>query len=196
LHYRLLPPCPAIIFAQKTFMKRLLIDGYNLLNSRSFPVPEKLDLEGKREHLIRLLKSFAQGNGYKITLVFDNSQKPSRQTSYYKQIKIIFSAPGQEADEVIKQKIRREKSPENLTVVSSDLAIRFSAKDHGISSLSSEEFCQMMRSNPRSAPSKKRGSANPRTTDFPPGATAKYDSAIGEDEVQYWKQLFEKGKKK
>lgn len=177
-------------------MKRLLIDGYNLLNSRSFPAPEKLNLEGKRDHLIRLLKTFAQVNGYKITLVFDNSRQPSRQTSYSKLIKIIFSAPGQEADDVIKQKIRREKSPEELTVVSSDLAIRFSAKDHGISSLSSEEFCRMMHSHPRSTSPGKSSSANPQTEDFPPGATAKYDSAISEDEVQFWKQLFEKGKKK
>jgi predicted RNA-binding protein with PIN domain len=173
-------------------MKRLLIDGYNLLNSRSFPVPEKLDLEGRRDHMIRVLKSYAQSTDSGITLVFDNSQKPSRQISFSKHIKIIFSAPGQEADDVIKQKIRREKSPEGLTVVSSDLSIRFSAKDHGVSSLSSEEFCRMMHSGHRSDSSQKSASANPRPANSAP--TAKYDSEIGEDEVQFWKKLFEKGK--
>jgi predicted RNA-binding protein with PIN domain len=176
-------------------MKRLLIDGYNLLNSRSFPVPENLDLEGKRDHMIRVLKSYAQNKELKITLVFDNSQKPSRQISHYKHIKIIFSAPGQEADDVIKQKIRREKSPGDLTVVSSDLAIRFSAKDHGISSLASEEFCRIMRSDQRFSSAGKAGSASPQSADFSDAPTAKYDSAIGEDEVQYWKKLFEKGNK-
>ena len=53
-------------------MKRLLIDGYNLLNSRSFPVPEHLDLEGRRDHMIRILKSYAGRKAAKITLVFDN----------------------------------------------------------------------------------------------------------------------------
>lgn len=176
-------------------MNRLLIDGYNLLNSRSFPVPERLDLEGKREHMIRILKSYAGRSNVRISLVFDNSQKPSRQVSGERHIKIIFSAPGQEADDVIRQMIRKEKSPASLTVVSSDLAIRFSAKDHGISSLSSEEFCAIMQAGGGMAghPAPHPASSDP--ADSPASPSAKYDSNIGEDEVQFWKEIFEKGRR-
>lgn len=174
-------------------MKRLLIDGYNLLNSPSFPVPEQFDLEGKREHLIRLLKSYAGRNHLKITLVFDNSQKPSRQVSGNKHLKIIFTSPQKEADDVIKEMVRSEKSSADLTVISSDLAIRFAAKDHGVSSLSSEEFSREMRADHR-APQPSKGKSNiPNSGDLPSSPTAKYDSHIAEEEVQFWKKLFEKG---
>ena len=174
-------------------MKRLLIDGYNLLNSSSFPVPGKLDLEGKREHLIRLLKSYAGRNHLKVVLVFDNSQKPTLQVTGNKHLKIIFTPPHKEADDVIKEMVRSEKSSADLMVVSSDLAIRFAAKDHGVSSLSSEEFCLEMRTDHRVPQPSKGKSKIPNSDDLPSSTTAKYDSHIAEEEVQFWKKLFEKG---
>lgn len=174
-------------------MKRLLIDGYNLLNSSSFPVPEQLDLEGKREHLIRLLKSYAGRNHLKIILVFDNSQKPSRQVSGSKHLKIIFTSPNKEADDVIKEMVRSEKSSADLTVVSSDLAIRFAAKDHGVSNISSEEFSREMRTDHRTPQPSKGKSKTQTSDDRSSSPTAKYDSHIAEEEVQFWKKLFEKG---
>lgn len=174
-------------------MKRLLIDGYNLLNSSAFPVAGQLDLEGKREHLIRLLKSHAGRNRLEVILVFDNSQKPARQVTGNKHLKIIFTSPKKEADDVIKEMVRSEKSSADLTVVSSDLAIRFAAKDHGVSSLSSEEFCREMRAD-HQTPQPSKGKSNaPGSGNIPSAPTAKYDSQIAEDEVQFWKKLFEKG---
>jgi len=77
--------------------------------------------------------------------------------------------------------IRQEKTPGELTVVSSDRAIRFAAKDHGVSSLSSEEFCSLMRSD--------GGSGSSAVT---AAQVAKYESEMGEEEVQFWKNLFER----
>ncbi|MCK6621000.1 MAG: NYN domain-containing protein [Calditrichaceae bacterium] len=183
----MLPASSGFIFRLKnTFSamdapKRLLIDGYNLLNSRSFPTPAHLDLEGQRDHLARVLNSYAAKKNLRVTLVFDNSQKPSREVSRHKRLKIMFSAPGQEADDLIKKLIRQEKTPAELTVVSSDRAIRFAAKDHGVSSLSSEEFCSLMRSD--------GGSGSSAVT---AAQVAKYESEMGEEEVQFWKNLFER----
>lgn len=163
------------------------------MNSSSFPVPEQLDLEGKREHLIRLLKSYAGHNHLRVTLVFDNSQKPSRQVSGNKHLKIIFTSPNIEADDVIKEMVRSEKTSTDLTVISSDLAIRFAAKDHGVSSISSEEFCREMRAEHRAPQPSKGKSKTSDSDDLPSSPSAKYDSHIAEEEVQFWKKLFEKG---
>lgn len=168
--------------------KRILIDGYNLLNSRSFPTPAHLDLEGQRDHLARVLNSYAAKKNLCVTLVFDNSQKPSREVSRHKRLKIMFSAPGQEADDLIKKLIRQEKTPAELTVVSSDRAIRFAAKDHGVSSLSSEEFCSLMRSDGGSETSAGASGSSAVTA----AQVAKYESEMGEEEVQFWKNLFER----
>lgn len=171
--------------------KRLLIDGYNLLNSRAFPTPAHLDLEGQRDHLARVLNSYAAKKNLTITLIFDNSQKPSRNISRHRRLKIVFSAPGQEADDLIKKLIRQEKTPGELTVVSSDRAIRFAAKDHGVSSLSSEEFCSLMRSDGGSETSDRASGSSTVTA----AQVAKYESEIGEDEVQFWKNLFERDRR-
>ena len=106
----------------------MIIDGYNVLHSRAFIAPAHLDLEGQREHLIRLLKSYAAKTGTHITVVFDNSQKPSSTIRQNKRLKLVYSLPGKEADDIIRQMIRSEKTPSSVLVVSSDRMIRFSAK--------------------------------------------------------------------
>ncbi len=164
-------------------MKRILIDGYNLLHSKSFHVPRYLDLEGKREHLLRMLQTYAAQNGTQLIIVFDNSQKFAQRFTPKKNIYIIFCNPGQEADEVIKKMVRKEKKRDTLTVVSSDRAIRFSAKDHGVTSLSSEEFCTIMSA----------GAARPSSPSSQQSVPSKkYDSNIGDDEVRFWMNLFDR----
>lgn len=168
-------------------MKRIIIDGYNLLNSRSFSAPAHLDLEGQRNHLVRLLASYAGIARVSVTLVFDNSQKMASSSTQEKNVKVVFSRPGQEADDVIKAMVRRVRNPAQLTVVSSDRAIRFSAKDHGVSALTSEEFCTVMNAGNASA------SGNDSPAVRPSSPAAKYDTDISESEVQFWKDLFEQG---
>lgn len=148
-------------------------------------LPEHLDFEGQREHLIRILKSYSAKTGSRITIVFDNSQKPANASRPSKNLQLIYGAPGQEADDVIKNLLRSEKHPAAMTIVSSDRAIRFSAKDHGISCLTSEEFCRILYS--KTASTRKQRSA---LTDAPP-SSKKYGANISDKEVKFWKDLFE-----
>ena len=159
-------------------MKKIIVDGYNLINCRSFPGDANRDLEAQRDHLVRLLHSYGAASDQQILLVFDNAvmQHSHRQQGV---VRIIFSRPGQEADDVIRRMVREEKHPDSLTVVTSDRAIRFSARDHGITSLGSDEFCTIMRSLPG------RFSESPKD-----GMAEKYEGNISDTEVNYWLDMF------
>lgn len=168
-------------------MERLIIDGYNLLYCAEFDVPHHLDLEGQRNFLIQQLEIFCAVRGSKVTVVFDNVKNPvpgSGDThASTGLVKIQYSAPGQEADEVIKRMIRREKAPATLAVVSSDRAIRFTARDHGISTISARAFASMLRT--------ARQMQEPRSSDAYQITSEKYEGELGEDDIQFWKSLFE-----
>ena len=165
-------------------VKKILIDGYNLLNSRAFSVAGHLDLEGKRDHLLKVLKSYGKQEGLHISVVFDNARHPVRQVSRSKNFLVIFCRPGEEADDELKKMIRKAAGSSDVAVISSDRSIQFTAKDHGVAVISSEAFCRMMRT-PSAAPAR---SAPP--PQVPKDLTAKYNSNISEKEVQYWKDLF------
>ena len=166
-------------------MEHIIVDGYNLLKCKTLEMPAGFDLEGQRDFLIRRLLTFCAQRCCKMTVVFDNSQLPPSAKSLHSTLKIIYASPGREADDVIKKMVRNAKKPANLTVITSDRAIRFTAKDHGVSNLSSQEFARMMRT-----------ATDAQSQNDPPetqrGISAKYHADIGEDEVRYWKALFEK----
>ncbi len=163
-------------------MKRFIIDGYNLLRNSSLGVPQHLDLEGQREHLNRLLLSYANRTGYHLTVVFDGATSRTTNARVSKLLRIIFSQADKEADDIIREMIRKEKHPAELTVVSSDNAIQFTARDHGAGCLSSADFSRILRA---SAPTR---------DDAPePPNGLKYDPNLNEDEIQYWKSLFDSG---
>ena len=162
-------------------MKKYIIDGYNLLKSPVFKIPPKLDLEGQRDHLIRLLNSYSKTNRIEIIIIFDNSHQSanSTQNSQNISIQVKFTRPNQEADDLIIQMIRKTNNP-HITIVSSDLRIRNCAQDHQIPNLSSEQFCKnIQKEKPRQNIStvKKKYSK-------------KEDPYLSKKELQYWKEIF------
>lgn len=167
-------------------MNKIIIDGYNLLKSRAFAASSEMSLEAQRDHLIRLLRGYAARHRRKITIAFDNSLFPGQHTHQEGRVKVVFSRPGQEADEVIKRFVRKEKDKQGLIVVSSDREIQYTAKDHGVKVVSSEEFSGQIKHSPVAKKRKSNSDA--------PAASGKYGANISEKEVQYWKKLFEEGK--
>ncbi|NOX38609.1 MAG: hypothetical protein GXO78_13850 [Calditrichaeota bacterium] len=161
--------------------EKILIDGYNLLHSPAFHTPLNLDLEGQRDHLIRLLYSYANQHGVEVVVVFDSSLQTNNRRFQARRVKVIFSAPHQEADDVIRQLIRQEKNAHHLVVVSSDQAIRFTASDHGARSWSSEEFCRQLFSPPTPA--------EPADSELEK-ARGKYEPDLSDQEIQEWMDLF------
>ena len=165
-------------------MKQYIIDGYNLLLSKTFPTPHHLDLEGKREHLIRVISSFAITKKADALIVFDNSKKPSQRISSAKSTKVVYCKPGMEADDYIKQIIRKS-AVKDIIVVTSDQEIQYSAKDHGASILDCPKFCRLM----HPPKTQKKSKYNPQKTEQKPKP-----AGLSEKDVAYWKNLFEKGK--
>lgn len=165
-------------------MKKYIIDGYNLLKSPAFHTPGNLSLEARRDHLIRRLKSYAGSKRCRVIVVFDNSVQ-SKQISTgveSKTISVKFTKPSREADDLIKELIRKEEQARNLIVVSSDREICNSAKDHGIRSLSSEEFCNLMHGRERTSTPKKTQATRPE----------KQEHHLSKKELAYWLEMFGK----
>ena len=100
--------------------RHILIDGYNFL----FAIgkgPHQAD----RSYLIQLLEAYKNRKHVDITVVFDRktgNPAEGRQVLLEHGIKLVFSAPAQEADEIICQIVESSKNPKDLLVVSSDKA--------------------------------------------------------------------------
>ena len=158
--------------------KKIIIDGYNLLHCSAWPATKDRDLEGQRDNLIRQLQTYAARQGESIVVVFDNSRGAMKQILHGSLLKIVYSPASKEADEVIQQMIRKAPNTRNIIVVSTDRAIRNTAKDHGAISMRSESFCHLLFSN---------------ETNTSYSTTSEEDKELSAEEVEYWKRLFEEG---
>ena len=120
----------------------IIIDGYNLIRqSDSLRRYERLGLEKGREELIKRLAPYRQLKGHRITVVFDGwISGPLREERQHEAgIRIIYSRRGEKADEVIKR-MARQKSGEELVVVSSDREIAEAVGRSGGVAIPSPEF--------------------------------------------------------
>jgi predicted RNA-binding protein with PIN domain len=109
-----------------------LIDGYNLLFALLGVPPRrqlKKGLERARRRLLTLLASHASEPSA-ITLVFDAADvpRPSRTDQLHEGLHVVFSARGEQADDVIEDLIRRSPTPRKLTVVSDDHRLQKAAR--------------------------------------------------------------------
>lgn len=117
---------------------QIILDGYNVI----YRMPEwaaaaRANLESARHELIRFMAAWRQNHGGEVTLVFDRRKQalagiPVRSSQTVNGIRCIFTSPGAEADDEIIRIARREKNPENVTVVSEDGQILNHCKALGI----------------------------------------------------------------
>jgi len=119
-----------------------IIDGYNL----GFKIPaiaEKIK-SGQTELAVRQIvskvQSMVKGNAGSVIIVFDGKYGNRNSVQGSGLIKIKFTRKPKIADDEIREMIRNRKPKELLTIVSSDNEIRFTAQDHGVKVLRSEEF--------------------------------------------------------
>ncbi|TVQ80396.1 MAG: hypothetical protein EA369_02620 [Bradymonadales bacterium] len=132
-------------------MIHLLVDAYNLLhqmekNCRNFPSQRKLprnpSLEDRRRWMMDLLLEYRNLKEVELTLVFDGAEVASllpNRTKFGNLI-VLFSEETDSADALIARLCA--ESPGSYYVVSSDLDVQLAAKNHGCTSLRSEEFSQ------------------------------------------------------
>ncbi len=124
----------------------LFIDGYNLIHQlpeTAFLLQE--DPEEARRLLLDRLRNYQRLRRHKITVVFDawGQEEPRRKVNI-KGIRVVFTAPGETADDYIKRVAVKEK--ERAVVVSSDREIRSYVETYGAVSITSRDFLLRMES--------------------------------------------------
>ncbi len=124
---------------------RILIDGYNLIK-RSSPLREfeRVELQAAREALIEELARYKRLKGHSIAVVFDGSQegRPPASPARPRGVDVIFSRPGEKADDVLKR-LAAEKKGE-LLVVTSDRDVAGFAEKKGARVIGVDQFSERM----------------------------------------------------
>jgi len=102
----------------------IIVDGYNLIFAPGqFSGRVATDLDGRlREQLISQLAAYKEIRASRITIVFDSHPRgrPYPVTEEHLGVEVSYSGPGIEADETIKEMIRRSDHRRDMLVVTSD----------------------------------------------------------------------------
>lgn len=95
----------------------LLVDGYNVTKAGY----GGLTLEAQRARLVTGLAALAARTGAEVTCVFDGADPPTyAAVPSPRNVRVLFSAAGETADELIRQLVRAEPAGRPVVVVSSD----------------------------------------------------------------------------
>jgi predicted RNA-binding protein with PIN domain len=100
----------------------LVVDGYNVTKS-GFP---DLSLEDQRGRLVAGLGALAARTNAEVTCVFDGARVQTRVAGYGgagRRVRVVFSPPGEIADEVIKRLVRAEPAGRVVVVCTADQEI-------------------------------------------------------------------------
>ena len=119
-----------------------LIDGYNLLHALGLARPRGPgQLEKARGDLMNWLHRVKTDQAASITVIFDgrDNLQQDHTVAIDHGIRVQFSV-GQLADDFIEEMIQRERTPQRLTVVSSDHQIQEAARRRGCIVRSCSDF--------------------------------------------------------
>ncbi|MBV9369463.1 MAG: NYN domain-containing protein, partial [Frankiales bacterium] len=97
----------------------LVVDGYNVTKS-GFP---DLPLGDQRSRLVTGLGALAARTGAEVTCVFDGARVQARVAAASgggRRVRVVFSPPGEIADEVIKRLVRAEPAGRVVVVCTAD----------------------------------------------------------------------------
>jgi predicted RNA-binding protein with PIN domain len=120
-------PAPDVVNARgddPAFIDRLLelprvhlvVDGYNVTKTGYGEVP----LAAQRSRLIRGLGALVARTGAEVTAVFDGAGRPPAMPPAPRGVRVLFSAPDEIADDVIRRLVAAEPEGRPVVVVSSD----------------------------------------------------------------------------
>lgn len=130
---------------REVFVLVILIDGYNVIR-RNQPFGEVVrDNDLGRGHFLRQVFDYCQTRECQVIVVFDGTYSDNRQVEEYNKenLKVLFSAFGQTADELI---VSLATKYTGCVVVTSDTGIIQSVKRLGCGTLSSDDFLLRMNS--------------------------------------------------
>ena len=106
---------------------RILVDGYSLLHNWPELAPGAPRHSARaREELVALLTQFHDATGEPLTIFFDGAGAPpgTPKSSSSRGVEVLFSGPGQTADDLIERAAHRFQEYGEVMVVSDDHAER------------------------------------------------------------------------
>jgi predicted RNA-binding protein with PIN domain len=118
-----------------------LIDGHNLIGQ--IPGLSLSDPDDERK-LVELLRAFMVRTRKKGTVFFDNGQPGGSGHWSNSVLAVVFARGPQSADDLIRQRLKSEKNPRGLIVVSGDQAVARAAQAAHAGVQSSVEFARRM----------------------------------------------------
>jgi hypothetical protein len=122
---------------------RILVDGYSLLHAWPELAPGAPRHSARaREDLIHVLTRFHDATGEPLTIFFDGSGAPpgTPKCESSRGVEILFSGPGQTADDLIERAACRFQDYGEVLVVTDDNAERDTVSGFGGSFASCENF--------------------------------------------------------
>jgi uncharacterized protein len=134
-----------------------LIDGHNLIGQMPNLSLEDPDDEQK---LIALLRAYLLKIGKKGAVIFDNGLPGGASKWSNATLEVRFAPQPKKADAVIIERLRRERNPKELIVVSGDNEVLAAARAVGAAVMRSVEFAAKMTARPR-IPRKKEVGLSP-----------------------------------
>jgi len=132
---------PAAIAAMvRTPGLAVIVDGYNV-SMLAWPGASAAE---QRERLCDALAEFQLRFRCEVTVVFDGAEVPGVRPLRRRGLRVVFSAAGQEADEVLVGEVMFRSDDVPVIVVSSDREVQAAAEAEGASVLSSDALLQLM----------------------------------------------------
>lgn len=117
----------------------LVVDGYNV-SKTGFG---ELSLADQRERLVRQLSALAARTSAEVTVVFDGAAVTTTRP-FARGVRVLFSAPGIQADDVIADLVRAEPTGRPVVVISSDRRVADHAVRTGARAAPSSVFLALL----------------------------------------------------
>ena len=119
---------PALLDQYLTLpMVHLVVDGYNVTKTGYGDLP----LVAQRNRLTRGLAVLAARTGAEVTVVYDGASRPPVMPATPRGVRVLFSTPGQTADDLIRRLVAAEPAGRPIVVVSTDREVAEGAKRAG-----------------------------------------------------------------
>jgi uncharacterized protein len=146
-----------------------LIDGHNLIGQTS---GLRLDDPDDEQKLIELLRNYLARVQKKGTVIFDRGLPGGAAKWSSASLEVRFAPAPKTADDVILERLRRERNPRGLTAVTSDHAVANAARHAGASVKDSATFAREMLA--------------------PPSTPKRKETGLSAAEVEAWEEEFKK----